>query len=672
MGSALGAAWPVPRMQVGKKAVLKEHWAFLPLRSRQLPQVKNKQWPRTPVDRFTLSAMETKGLASSPPIDRRRLIRRVTFDLLGLPPKPEEVEAFVADPDPRAYEKLVDRLLASPHYGERWGRHWLDLARYADSDGQESDHDRPTAYHYRDFVIRALNDDLPYNTFVRWQLAGDEYEPDNALAVSATGFIAAGTRAVLPDNLLEEERIRERYNELDDMITTTGVAFLGMTLGCARCHDHKYDPIPTRDYYRMLAAFNAGDRTEVPLLPWAEAVKRRDADRDWNRRLEAAKKANDTATIKILEAAKPAPMPTAFAIADAGAKPRETWLLDRGDFRRRKEPVELGFLTALTRNRTASSYWAAAKAQGVRTDTTYQRRAIGDWITDTENGAGALLARVMVNRIWQGHFGEGLVRTVNDFGRRSEAPSHPELLEWLAAELVRGGWKLKPIHRFIVLSATYRQDTTFNRRYARNDPENRLLWRRKPRRIEAEILRDATLTVAGTLNPQPYGPAFKPPIQPEAMLARNVKDPYPSNARDTAETRRRTVYMFHKRVVPYPLLQAFDGPDAATSCGRRNVTTVAPQALAILNDPFMRLRAGEFAQRLQKEAGNDSGAQVQRAYRLALARAPSPKEIEASVQFIKSRTAARTARDKGTDAGLLALTDFAQVIFGLNEFMYVD
>jgi hypothetical protein len=679
--SALCAAWPVattghrppPKTQAAaKKLVPKEHWSFQPLKTYPLPKVKKVGWVRSPVDCFILGALENRGLSPAPAAGRHTLIRRLYFDLLGLPPRPEEVETFVTDRDPRAYEKLVDRLLASPHYGERWGRHWLDVARYADSDGQESDHDRPTAYHYRDLVIRALNDDLPYNTFVRWQLAGDEYQPDNPLAVSATGFIAAGTRAVLPDNLLEEERIRERYNELDDMVTTTGIAFLGMTMGCARCHDHKYDPIPTRDYYRMSAAFNAGNRSEVPLLPWAEVVKRREAEREWKGRLDAAKKAGDMAAVKALEANKPPAVPTVFAMADAGAEPRESWLLDRGDFHRRLEPVKLGFLTALTRNRPASAYWADARAHGVRNDTTYQRRAMAEWMTDTEQGAGALLARVMVNRLWQGHFGEGIVRTVNDFGKRSDAPSHPALLEWLASELVRGGWRLKPVHRMIVLSATYRQGTALSLRNAKIDPENRLLWRRRPRRIEAELLRDTMLSVAGTLNTEMYGKAFKPPIQPEAMLARNVKDPYPENVRDTPETRRRSIYMFHKRVVPYPLLQAFDSPDTTVSCGRRNVTTVAPQALAVLNEPFVRLRAGEFARRLRAEAGEDAAAQARLAYRLALGREPSTKELDASVAFIKRQGTIRAARGERAEARLSALTDFAQVVYGLNEFVYVD
>jgi hypothetical protein len=689
------------------KAPAADYWAFRPLTSKPLPKVKSAASVRTPVDAFILSALEAKGLTLSPPVDRRKLIRRISFDLLGLPPTPAEVEAFVADPDPHAYEKLVDRLLASPHYGERWARHWLDLARYADSDGQEGDEDRPTAYHYRDFVIHSLNDDLPYNTFVQWQLAGDEYSPDNPLAVAATGFLTAGPHAVLGDNLMEEEKVRERYNELDDILSTTGQTFLGMTFGCARCHDHKYDPIPTRDYYRMLAAFNTCDRTQAPLLHGEELSSRRKAEADWKDRLESARKELASwlaeqrkpflkgnmkdadyrplfseaqrarwdalaAAVKTIEYNPPPSIPTALAMADSGPNPRESWLLDRGDFHRRKEPVQLGFLSILCRNRPPSAYWEDAKAHGGRKDTSYQRRAMADWMTDTEHGAGTLLARVIVNRIWQGHFGEGLVRTVNDFGKRCDGPSHPELLEWLASELVRGGWKLKPIHRSILLSAAYRQGTDLLPQAAKIDPENRLLWRRTPRRIESEIFRDSMLAVAGSLNAEMYGRAFKPPIQSEAILARNVQGPYPQNLKDTPETRRRSIYLFHKRVTQYPLFQAFDGPDASASCGRRNITTVPTQALAVLNEPFIRLRAIEFARQLQAEGGADVAAQVQTAYRLALGRMPSSEELAAGIRFLQKQSTARSARDSGQNAKLLALADYAQVIFGLNEFLYVD
>ncbi len=616
----------------------RRHWAFRPLARVEPPRAAGPAPIRTPVDAFIGAALAARHLAPAPPADAHTLIRRLTFDLTGLPPAPEEVEAFsrARDPD-AAYEALVDRLLASPRYGERWGRHWLDVARYADSSGYEEDFDRPAAYPYRDFVIRALNADLPFDRFVRLQVAGDEIEPDNPDAVAATGFLAAGPSALLTANLLEEERLRQRYIELDDMVTTTGAALLGLTLGCARCHDHKFDPLPARDYYRVLAALHSGDRAVVSLGPRA--------------------------------------VPAALAFRDLGPKPATTWLFHRGDFHDHATPVALGFLTVLTNGKSAVDYWHEARAAGGRADTTYQRRALAAWVTDVDHGAGALLARVIVNRVWQHHFGEGLVRTPNDFGTRGERPTHPELLDWLAADLVAHGWRLKRLHRLIVLSATYRQATTTDPAYAAADPDNRLLGRMRPRRLEAEALRDALLAVSGTLNPTLYGPAVKAPIPAEAMVARNLKDPYPTNVADSPAVRRRSVYLFHKRVIPDPLLQAFDAPDAQQCSGRRNVTTVAPQALALLNDPFVRARAVDFADRLLREAGGDPAPAVDRAYHLAFGRWPVTAERAAGMAFLARQVHERSTRDPGPGAGehrRQALADYCQVLFGLNEFAYVD
>jgi hypothetical protein len=731
------------------------HWAYLPLTNAPLPKVKNVREVRTPIDRFILEKLDEKKLALSPQANGRELARRIYFDLIGLPPTPQQVDIFAeafANNSRGAVASLVDELLASPHYGERWARHWLDVVRYADSDGQESDADRPTAYHYRDFVIRSLNGDLGFDTFARWQLAGDELEPDNPEALAATGFIAAGTHAALPDNLMEEERIRTRFNELDDMIATTGSAMLALTVGCARCHDHKYDPISRRDYYQMLSAFNGGDRAEVPLAPPEEVRRHRDSEAKWKAEFEASKKHFDDAlkqarklhetaarhakvdalkatdeekavlkndpdskqakdlakkfskelkvedkdvrallshedgakwdslekTLKSVQARKPKPLPTAFGFADFGPKPRETFLLARGDFRAKSEPVELGFLTALTKGKTPADYWADARARARRSDSTQQRRSLAEWMTDLDRGAGALLARVIVNRVWQHHFGQGLVRTVNDFGARCDPPTHPELLEWLTSEFVKGGWKLKPLHRLIMTSAVYLQGSSVvasRQSGAVIDPDNRLLWRRRPLKIEAEILRDSMLAVSGTLNPQMYGPAVKAPIAPEAIQARNMKDPYPKDVKDAPATRRRSVYMFHKRVVQHPLMQAFDGPDAQASCGRRENTTVAPQALALLNDKFVRARAIDFAQRVEKEAGADPEAQIRLAWQLALGRRPTRDEVSSATTFINAQVQQRSGRDSSkpkSETQQLALADFCQAIFALNEFIYVD
>ncbi|QDU18442.1 PSD1 and planctomycete cytochrome C domain-containing protein [Urbifossiella limnaea] len=694
-----GAKWPgtvAPAATAKAELVVtdedRKHWAYRPL-----AQITPPAGAGNPVDRFVRAALAAKGLTPSPAADPRALIRRVTFDLTGLPPPPADVEAFAAAADrDAAYAALVDRLLASPQYGERWGRHWLDVARYADSGGYEGDVDRPTAFHYRDFVIRALNDDLPFDEFVRRQLAGDEYAPDDPRAVAATGFLAVGPSPELPVRLLEEERTRQRYIDLDDMVSTTGSALLGLSLGCARCHDHKFDPIPTRDYYRLTAALHSGDRAEVPLGTRAEVEANRRVRAAWDGQKKAAeaelkqwldgrKKAlgkgdadlraalDDAgrarwdalaAEVAAVKRREPKALPAALAYRDSGGKAAPSWLFGRGDFHDRSSPVELGFVTVLSRGKDPADYWKAARAAGDRTDTTYQRRALADWITDADRGAGPLLARVMVNRVWQGHFGEGLVRTPNDFGARGDRPSHPELFEWLAADLVGNGWKLKRLHRTIVLSDTYRQGTAFDADKAKVDPDNRLLWRVRPKRLEAEALRDAMLAVSGKLNPEMYGPAFKPPIPADAMVARNLKNPYPKNVADGPAVWRRSVYLFHKRVIPYPLFQAFDAPDAQQCSGKRNITTVVPQALAVLNDPFVRARAADFADRLMRDADP-----VGRAYRLAFARPPTTAEREAGVAFLARRERDRAGRG---DPKRDALADYCQVLFGLNEFIYVD
>jgi hypothetical protein len=341
----------------------------------------------------------------------------------------------------------------------------------------------------------------------------------------------------------------------------------------------------------------------------------------------------------------------------------------------RNEKVDLGFLSVLTNGKTPAEYWNDARGAKLRDDTTQQRRAFAEWMTDLEHGAGRLLARVIVNRVWQHHFGEGLVRTVSDFGTRGENPTHPELLEWLTGEFIRNGWSLKHLHRLIVNSATYQQATTFDKVNATADPENRFLWRRQPMRLESEILRDAMLSAAGSLNPKMFGPSFKPPIAGEALQARNVKDPYPTGLKDTPETQRRTIYMFHKRVVQYPLMQAFDAPDAQVSCGRRVNTTVAPQALALLNDAFVRARADELAKRLQTGKPEGLEAQIRSAFQLCLSREPPSAELTQARGFVEAQRASHQQRAPempADEAGHVALVDFCQALFSLNEFVYID
>lgn len=751
-----GATWPKSsesaQAQRAEMVVTEEdrhHWSYRPLGPVAQPSVKDQDWCRTAIDHFILANLEANGLHPNQSADRRTLIRRLYFDLIGLPPTPEQVETFVADPKESAYEALVDKLLDSSHYGERWGRHWLDLTRYADSSGLETDTDRPNAYHYRDFVIRAFNDDMSYQTFVRWQLAGDEYEPDNLQAIAATGFLATAPNEVLMPKHLEEERLRLRFNELDDTAVTTTAAFLGLTLGCARCHDHKFDAIPTRDYYRLQAAFIGTARGEVYLATRDAVAKYRLEEEAWNQRVkpilkrlddwltdqkkphevalrhkkidalaisdsdktvlkeqpdsEQGKRLSKTNAKELLLADKefrnvftqeqrdhwdamkkeidqenrsrPIPPEKALAITESSREPQETWLLARGDFYSKSERVELGFISVLTSDRSANDYHWAIRRESPSIASSLQRRALADWMSDPNHGAGALLARVLVNRVWQHHFGEGLSRTVNDFGVRAERPSHPELLDWLAHDFVEQGWRLKRLHKLILMSSVYQQGTMFDTERATKDPDNRLLWRRRSLRLESEVLRDSMLAVSNTLNTSQFGPAFKPPIPPEAMQARNTKSPYPLDARDTPDTRRRSVYMFHKRVVQHPLMQVFDGPDASASCGRRVNTTVAPQALALMNDPFVRDRATDFAKRLIAVGGPNRADQVTLGFRLALARTPSESELRGSLEFLESQIVNRTSRQNSATASdhhREALTDFCQGLFSLNEFIYVD
>ncbi len=632
-----GAEWPDgadvedPRFDQARA-----HWSFQRLRAVPLPDKEvDDTWSRHAIDRFVIAKLRSHGLEPSPPASARTLVRRLTFDLIGLPPTPQETEAFVAAhaSDPAAATSaLVGRLLDSEQHGERWARHWLDVARYADSAGQEADQDRPHAWRYRDFVIQALNDDMPYDAFVRWQLAGDEYEPDNDLAVAATGFLTSGTSFKLGDSFIESERLLNRYNELDDIVSTIGTGLLGITTGCARCHDHKYDAFSAREYYQLVRVFHSGDRTTGKLPSGAEG----------------------------------------FFFKDFDAKPRTTWLFRRSDFYDREIEVELGFPALVSLKRGAEDYWNEAKSAVAKPSSTLQRRAFAEWITDVEHGGGALLARVVVNRVWQHHFGHGLVRTPGDFGVRGEAPSHPELLEYLVKDFVDHGWKLKRLHQAILTSAVWQQgnDQADLAKATQEDPQNRLLWKMTPRRLEAEALRDAMLAASGTLSLEAGGPGFKPYIQPEANLARNIQgEAYPKDAKDDASTRRRSVYMFHKRLIPYPLFQAFDRPDLMNSCAQRQNTTVAPQAMAILNDTFVRAVSRDFATRLFET--QDTPTLVRDAFAIAFAREPTTPELQASLAFIESQTDARTARNEEGPRHE-AIADFCQSLFGLNEFIYID
>ncbi len=606
------AGAPDPRKDGEKRAgaddaAKRQHWAFQPLKAPTPPVAPEKT---NPIDAFLQAAMRAKGLKAAAPAPKNVLVRRLYFDLIGLPPTPEEMFAALAIPAGDWPAKLIEDLLASPHHGERWGQHWLDVARYADSSGYSIDSPRPTMYQYRDFVIRALNDDMPFDRFLRWQLAGDLVTPPDPAAVIATGFCTCG-----PFNT-NAPKEQDRYDELDDIMTTAAQAFLGLNLGCARCHDHKYDPITQKEYYHLLAVFNGSRRGDRPIAGTKNM---------------------------------------AHVLSD-NRSPGESFFLRRGNPANKGDRLTAGFFDMLVRHPEREKHWL----KGV-----LPRQALADWLVDVEHGAGPLTARVIVNRLWQHHFGEGLVRTPNDFGLRGEAPTHPELLDWLANKLIAEGWRLRPIHRLILASAAYQQSSSFDPRQAKIDPDNRFLWRQRPCRLEAEGIRDAILAVGG-LDRKLYGPAVFPYIPPEAALSA-TRSPWQNTSKDSPDTWRRSIYVFAKRSVQLPILQSFDRPDGNGSAGRRHRTTIVPQALHLLNDPLIRTQCERFAERVQKMAGPKREAQINLAFETALGRPPTPMEKEQALRFLE-----KGAADGGGGAAVQILADLCQALVMTNEFIYVE
>ena len=720
----------------------RNHWSFRPLANREPPDVRRTGWVRTPVDRFILARLEQQGMLPSAAAGHQTLIRRLWFDLIGLPPPPAEVGAFVRDASADAHERLVERLLADPHYGERWARHWLDVARYADTAGFEEDRSRPHAYQYRDFVIRSFNEDLPWDTFLHWQIAGDLIAPDDPHVFAATGFLTAAPD-VRPDFV--NFRKKDRFDELDDLIATTGVAMLGLTVGCARCHDHKFDPVPMRDYYGLQAFFTSTKRSERP-FDANEGAAYELRRKVWDARLQAAGAKLDTwlaPHVKLLREQRIAALPATAeetavllqpvdeenahqkallerfrvelkiedddvqevltedqqkewnsltsAVAEIKqAEPEDvtrvlsvqegprqpTHLLVRGNPDAPADEMEPGVLsvlasTAVFGKRERKSEIATVGDHLVNHKGPAQhgelltRRELAFWLTDVENGAGALAARVIVNRIWRHHFGRGLVTTPGDFGVRGDAPTHPELLDWLAAELVRNGWRIRHIHRLILNSATWRQSSV--------DPEFEQLYAgRKPLRVEAEVLRDSILSVSGCLNTQQFGPAVKPRMDPDAIsIVTDTYEHWPKDVVDGPDTWRRSIYVFVKRTNLLPLLLAFDLPDAIGSCSRRHQSCVAHQALMLMNDVFVREQSRYFAQRVRQDAGRRVQNQVHWIWNRGYSRRPSEAEIAQAVDFLNRQTAHHTA--DGVDCpDLAAVTDLCQAVISSSEFAFIE
>ena len=765
-------------------------WPFAQPVKHDPPKVKDRSWVRNPIDAFILAKLDAIGLPPSPAASARTLVRRVYFDLVGMPPTPEEINQFLSDTSANAYEKLIERLLADPRYGERWGRHWLDLARYGETSGLEGDGAIGNAWRYRDWVIEAFNSNMPYDRFVILQVAGadehsksrNNYQPDNQTLIP-TGFlrVAPWDRS----NLVAAE-VRQNY--LNEVTTTTGSVFLGLTIGCARCHDHKYDPIPTRDFYRFQAFFNAtqaGQSVDVPFHDKALAAKSAEKIKEYEQRLKDGPEKHELDQLEAellkkliaarIERSKGKPYKTAdlrlelklktqriftgeqkekhaalLAASTRTGDPEEQQALDtyeeqlmkllveayssgkadpsrrfealessavnsevqakysgesiftleeknrhselsgkldvlrrridrwkpkalavtnvpgppsgpdiaplrvlkRGDYLQPGETVEPGFPTALI---------GAEKPAVLETDRYRQfptrgwRSTLAKWIASPEN---PLTARVMVNRIWQHHFGEGIVRTPSDFGKNGERPTHPELLDWLALRFVESGWDIKAMHKLMLLSNTYQQSADNPAdKDAVKDPENRLLSRFLRHRLEAEAIRDGILLVSGRLNREMGGPSVFPPLPDDladfARYGRTGGLMWEPNEK-AEDAHRRSVYIFQRRSLPLPLMASFDAPAFSESCERRSSTTTPLQALGMMNGSLVQEEAEQVAARIQKESGEDRTRQVRRAFELVLSRPPEPAELDKFTTF----------------RGRLA--SVCLVLLNSNEFLYTE
>ena len=725
-------------------AAARTYWAFkLPV-AAPLPDVSNRF--QNPVDRFLEIARQDKGLQPAPPAARLTLLRRAYLDLVGLPPSAAESAAFLADHAPDAWPRLIDRLLASPHYGERWGRHWLDVARYADSSGFEQDYDRPNAWRYRDYVIGAFNQDKPYDAFLKEQLAGDELDTRTQDTLIATGFLRAGPRVAFR----EKDNPERRYEYLDDLIATTGRGVLGLTVQCARCHNHKFDPITQKDYYSLVATFFGYVETTYPLVPRADAeaydrkirdiearqaplkaeiklieapyerTLRREAytrfseqtqlaiakperERTAGEQLlaqqivesvtiggraidrvmspeDAVRKKALTDRIAALDRERPPPIPFAETVTDGDYRfapdgdgdevigcPKcriheaaagtflhtgpgryevpPSYFLLRGDPNAKGSVMKPGFVSAATYGNPPVEI---PPADG---HTSGRRLALAQWLASPQN---PLTARVIVNRIWHHHFGRGIVATLDNFGKMGESPTHPQLLDWLAVEFMNRGWSIKQMHRLIMTSEAYQMASAFEDASDREkDPQNQYLWRFRPQRLDAEIVRDGILAASGQINLTIGGPPVFPPL-PKGLLTEASHGIW-KDEEDGPAVWRRSVYVYRKRGLAFPMFQVFDLPEQNVTSAARYVSTVPTQALTLLNDAFVLRQAQLFADRVKKEAGDDPNAQVDLAYRIALTRPPSQAESAIALEVVTSRS----------------LVDLAHVLFNVNEFVYM-
>jgi hypothetical protein len=742
-GQSTPAAAAVEEMPIPPEA--RHYWAFQKPANRAVPTARNARMNGHPIDAFLMKTMEERGLEPAPEADPGTLVRRAYLDLTGLPPSPAETARFLNDRAADRWERLIDRLLASPHYGERWGRHWLDVARYADSNGFEHDFDRPNAWRYRDYVIRAFNEDKPYDVFLKEQLAGDELEHVTRDSLIATGFLRCHAKV----GFREKDNPQYRFDYLDDMIATIGRGILGLTVQCARCHNHKFDPISQNDYYRLesslfgyvevdhslataeeTAAYQErvaelegriqplreeihrleqpyrdillpakykefpenvqaalrtpeGQRTPGQALLAAQIIRTVEVSTSEIQRImkpdHLAKVHSLRAEVERIEKQKPAPIPTAMGITDGdyrlapdgpgdepepgkGVKqeaiagtflhqgpgryqPPPAYFLFHGDFQSRGPVAQPGFIRIITYGDPP------AELPPPNGHTSGRRRALAEWLTSPDN---PLTARVIVNRVWHHHFGRGIVATLDNFGKMGEKPTHPELLDWLALHFMDHGWSIKHLHRLIMTSSAYKMASQFeNPGNLAKDPANDALWRFRMQRLDAEIVRDEMLAVSGALNREMYGPSVFPKLQ-EAVLHTMNKGIWEPEE-DGPKVWRRSIYVYRKRGLPFPMFEVFDLPDQNITCSRRNVSTVPTQALTLLNDDFVLRQAQLFANRMAESAPGDSRAQIRMAYGIALSRPPTSEEMRLALGFLSKQK----------------LVDLSHVLFNLNEFVYV-
>jgi mono/diheme cytochrome c family protein len=698
-----GAEWPQQSIQL-KGA---DWWAFHKSRRPAVPEIAGA---KTAIDAFVMAKLQAAGLEPAAEADRLTLLRRACFDLHGLPPTPQQIAEFLNDKSGNAWERVIDALLASPRYGEKWGRHWLDLVRYGDTAGFEQDPYNLEAWRYRDYVIKSFNEDKPYDRFTKEQIAADELYTDDPEARIGTGYYRVGPNRDMLFKV-EEQNVIEK---MTDWVDTTSQVFLGLTVGCARCHDHKFDPIPQRDFYRMQAIFapavndrvfleynsarnydlaantrdnklrligsqieriqkpyrarlreakiaklapdvqavlkiKAEDRTpeqEALAAPWEDKVRVTDAE------VRAAFSQADTERLHEIEKrlvsmfAGYGPPPMAPGIIDVGREAPRTYVALRGNPDARGEEVKAGFLGVLG--------GGEAPEPPIEAKSTGRRKALANWLATPEN---PLFARVMVNRIWQFHFGSGLLGTPSDFGTRAGKPSHPELLDWLEAEFVDRKWSLKSMHKLIMMSDTYRRGANASEPARRKDPTNTLLSHANRRRLQAEEIRDAVLLASGSLNLKMEGMPVVPPLEAEEMFGMIGK---PENNwivnPDKEEHTRRSIYLLQRRTFQNPMFEAFDAPDGVMSCSRRNESTTAPQSLAMLNSRFMMEQAQSLSAKLES---------IEDAWRRVLGRDPSAQERAEAEKFLERQTA-RLGSKKA------AYAELARGLLNLNEFLYVD